>query len=190
MSVFTVLATSKVAAGVLAAGTLAVGGTGAAAVSGALPTQAQQTWVSAPPSPTPAWTLPPRHSPRCPSLPRATPTSRATAPTSWPRPTPQPRPVPRVRVPCPLTPPSLRSPPFRPLPQYPPSRPFRVSTARTPFPLFLLFPPWAATPSTPRQFRPAKAHWLVWTAAAAAVRAAGRGAHLWKSAPGKPAKRQ
>ncbi|MDQ0662672.1 hypothetical protein QFZ35_001170 [Arthrobacter ulcerisalmonis] len=43
MSVFTVLATSKVAAGVLAAGTLAVGGTGAAAVSGVLPTQAQQT---------------------------------------------------------------------------------------------------------------------------------------------------
>ncbi|WP_018760793.1 hypothetical protein [Arthrobacter sp. 135MFCol5.1] len=43
MSVFTVLATSKVAAGVLAAGTLAVGGTGAAAISGVLPTQAQQT---------------------------------------------------------------------------------------------------------------------------------------------------
>ncbi|HEY1156423.1 MAG TPA: protein tyrosine phosphatase [Arthrobacter sp.] len=43
MSVFTVLATSKVAAGVLAAGTLAVGGTGAAAVSGVLPAQAQQT---------------------------------------------------------------------------------------------------------------------------------------------------
>jgi len=43
MSLFTVLATSKVAAGVLAAGTLAVGGTGAAAVSGVLPTQAQQT---------------------------------------------------------------------------------------------------------------------------------------------------
>ena len=43
MSVFTVLATSKVAAGVLAAGTLTVGGTGAAAVSGVLPTQAQQT---------------------------------------------------------------------------------------------------------------------------------------------------
>lgn len=42
MSVFTVLATSKVAAGVLAAGTLAVGGTGAAAVSGVLPAQAQQ----------------------------------------------------------------------------------------------------------------------------------------------------
>ena len=35
MSLFTVLATSKVAAGVLAAGTIAVGGTGAAAVSGA-----------------------------------------------------------------------------------------------------------------------------------------------------------
>ena len=43
MSLFTVLATSKVAAGVLAAGTLAVGGTGAAAVSGVLPTEAQQT---------------------------------------------------------------------------------------------------------------------------------------------------
>ena len=43
MSLFTVLATSKVAAGVLAAGTLAVGGTGVAAVSGALPAEAQQT---------------------------------------------------------------------------------------------------------------------------------------------------
>ena len=42
MSLFTVLATSKVAAGVLAAGTLAVGGTGAAAASGVLPTEAQQ----------------------------------------------------------------------------------------------------------------------------------------------------
>jgi hypothetical protein len=43
MSLFTVLATSKVAAGVLAAGTIAVGGTGAAAVSGVLPAEAQQT---------------------------------------------------------------------------------------------------------------------------------------------------
>lgn len=43
MSLFTVLATSKAAAGVLAAGTIAVGGTGAAAVSGVLPVQAQQT---------------------------------------------------------------------------------------------------------------------------------------------------
>lgn len=43
MSFFTVLATSKVAAGVLAAGTLAVGGTGVAAASGVLPAQAQQT---------------------------------------------------------------------------------------------------------------------------------------------------
>ena len=43
MSLFTVLATSKVAAGVLAAGTLAVGGTGVAAVSGVLPADAQQT---------------------------------------------------------------------------------------------------------------------------------------------------
>ncbi|MFP5368528.1 MAG: protein tyrosine phosphatase, partial [Actinomycetes bacterium] len=43
MSLFTVLATSKVAAGVLAASTIAVGGTGAAAVSGVLPAEAQQT---------------------------------------------------------------------------------------------------------------------------------------------------
>jgi len=43
MSLFTVLATSKVAAGVLAAGTLAVGGTGVAAVAGALPADVQQT---------------------------------------------------------------------------------------------------------------------------------------------------
>ncbi|ELT42891.1 hypothetical protein [Arthrobacter nitrophenolicus] len=43
MSLFTVLASSKVAASVLAAGTLAVGGTGVAAVSGALPAEAQQT---------------------------------------------------------------------------------------------------------------------------------------------------
>lgn len=43
MSLFTVLATSKVAAGALAAGTLAVGGTGVAAVSGVLPADAQQT---------------------------------------------------------------------------------------------------------------------------------------------------
>ena len=43
MSLFTVLATSKVAAGVLAAGTLAVGGTGVAAATGALPAEAQQT---------------------------------------------------------------------------------------------------------------------------------------------------
>jgi hypothetical protein len=43
MSLFTVLATSKVADGFLAAGTLAVGGTGVAAASGVLPSDAQQT---------------------------------------------------------------------------------------------------------------------------------------------------
>ncbi|WP_426997231.1 protein tyrosine phosphatase [Pseudarthrobacter sp. N5] len=43
MSLFTVFATSKVAAGVLAAGTLAVGGTGVAAVAGALPADVQQS---------------------------------------------------------------------------------------------------------------------------------------------------
>jgi hypothetical protein len=40
---FTVFATSKVAASVLAAGTLAVGGTGAAAFAGALPSDVQQS---------------------------------------------------------------------------------------------------------------------------------------------------
>jgi hypothetical protein len=43
MSLFTVFATSKVAASVLAAGTLAVGGTGAAAFAGALPSDVQQS---------------------------------------------------------------------------------------------------------------------------------------------------
>jgi len=43
MSFFTVLATSKVAAGVLAAGAVAAGGTGVAAFNGALPTGFQQT---------------------------------------------------------------------------------------------------------------------------------------------------
>jgi len=43
MSFFTVLATSKVAAGALAAGTLAIGGTGAAAYAGALPSDVQQS---------------------------------------------------------------------------------------------------------------------------------------------------
>ena len=43
MSLFTVLATSKVAAGVLAAGAVAAGGTGVAAFNGALPTEIQQT---------------------------------------------------------------------------------------------------------------------------------------------------
>lgn len=43
MSLFTVFATSKVAAGALAAGALAVGGTGAAAYAGALPTAVQQS---------------------------------------------------------------------------------------------------------------------------------------------------
>jgi hypothetical protein len=43
MSLFTVFATSKVAAGVLAAGTLAAGGTGAAAFAGALPSDVQQS---------------------------------------------------------------------------------------------------------------------------------------------------
>lgn len=43
MSLFTVFATSKVAASALAAGTLAVGGTGAAAFAGALPTDVQQS---------------------------------------------------------------------------------------------------------------------------------------------------
>ena len=42
MSLFTVFATSKIAASVLAAGTLAVGGTGAAAYAGALPSDVQQ----------------------------------------------------------------------------------------------------------------------------------------------------
>ncbi|NQD90475.1 hypothetical protein HP499_22070, partial [Paenarthrobacter sp. CM16] len=42
MSLFTVLATSKVAAGVLAAGAVAAGGTGVAAFNGALPTGIQQ----------------------------------------------------------------------------------------------------------------------------------------------------
>ncbi|MFJ6028069.1 protein tyrosine phosphatase [Pseudarthrobacter sp. NPDC092424] len=56
MSFFTVLATSKVAAGVLAAGTLAAGGTGVAAASGVLPGQAQQTAheVFGAPAPKPA----------------------------------------------------------------------------------------------------------------------------------------
>ncbi|MCF3140583.1 hypothetical protein LRQ04_15110 [Paenarthrobacter sp. AR 02] len=43
MSLFTVLATSKVAAGVLAAGAVAAGGTGVAAFNGALPHGFQQT---------------------------------------------------------------------------------------------------------------------------------------------------
>lgn len=43
MSLFTVFASSKVAASVLAAGTLAVGGTGAAAFAGALPSDVQQS---------------------------------------------------------------------------------------------------------------------------------------------------
>lgn len=43
MSLFTVFATSKVAASALAAGTLAVGGTGAAAFAGALPSDVQQS---------------------------------------------------------------------------------------------------------------------------------------------------
>ncbi len=43
MSFFTVLATSKVAAGVLAAGAVAAGGTGVAAFNGVLPTEFQQT---------------------------------------------------------------------------------------------------------------------------------------------------
>ena len=42
MSLFTVLATSKVAAGVLAAGAVAAGGTGVAAFNGALPADLQQ----------------------------------------------------------------------------------------------------------------------------------------------------
>lgn len=43
MSLFTVFATSKIAASALAAGTLAVGGTGAAAFAGALPADVQQS---------------------------------------------------------------------------------------------------------------------------------------------------
>ncbi|MDV8148770.1 protein tyrosine phosphatase [Arthrobacter sp. B10-11] len=43
MSLFTIFATSKVAASALAAGTLAVGGTGAAAFAGALPSDIQQS---------------------------------------------------------------------------------------------------------------------------------------------------
>ncbi len=43
MSLFTILATSKVAAGVLAAGAVAAGGTGVAAFNGALPTGIQQS---------------------------------------------------------------------------------------------------------------------------------------------------
>ena len=43
MSLFTVIATSKIAASAIAAGTLAVGGTGAAAFAGALPTDIQQS---------------------------------------------------------------------------------------------------------------------------------------------------
>ncbi|MEK0156171.1 protein tyrosine phosphatase [Arthrobacter oryzae] len=43
MSLFTIFATSKVAASALAAGTLAVGGTGAAAFAGALPADVQQS---------------------------------------------------------------------------------------------------------------------------------------------------
>jgi len=43
MSLFTVLATSKIAAGVLATGAVAVGGTGVAAFNGALPTEIQQS---------------------------------------------------------------------------------------------------------------------------------------------------
>lgn len=43
MSLFTVFATSKVAASALAAGALAVGGTGAAAYAGALPSDVQQS---------------------------------------------------------------------------------------------------------------------------------------------------
>ncbi len=42
MSLFSVLATSKVAAGVLAAGAVAAGGTGVAAFNGALPADLQQ----------------------------------------------------------------------------------------------------------------------------------------------------
>ncbi|BAS11335.1 hypothetical protein AHiyo4_47570 [Arthrobacter sp. Hiyo4] len=59
MSLFTVLATSKIAAGVLAAGTLAVGGTGVAAVSGALPADAQQTAHELLGAPAPSWPLTP-----------------------------------------------------------------------------------------------------------------------------------
>lgn len=43
MSLFTVLATSKIAAGVLAAGAVAVGGTGVAAFNGALPNDMQKS---------------------------------------------------------------------------------------------------------------------------------------------------
>ena len=43
MSLFTVLATSKLAAGVLAAGVITVGGTGVAAYAGALPSEVQRT---------------------------------------------------------------------------------------------------------------------------------------------------
>lgn len=43
MSLFSVLATSKVAAGVLAAGAVAVGGTGVAAFNGVLPSDVQQS---------------------------------------------------------------------------------------------------------------------------------------------------
>ncbi|BAS15481.1 hypothetical protein AHiyo8_37840 [Arthrobacter sp. Hiyo8] len=43
MSLFTVLATSKIAAGVLAAGAVAVGGTGVAAFNGALPNDLQKS---------------------------------------------------------------------------------------------------------------------------------------------------
>jgi hypothetical protein len=43
MSLFTVFASSKIAASALAAGTLAVGGTGAAAFAGALPADVQQS---------------------------------------------------------------------------------------------------------------------------------------------------
>ncbi|MDR6506921.1 protein tyrosine phosphatase [Arthrobacter oryzae] len=43
MSLFTVFATSKIAASALAAGALAVGGTGAAAYAGALPSDVQQS---------------------------------------------------------------------------------------------------------------------------------------------------
>jgi hypothetical protein len=43
MSLFTVFATSKIAASALAAGALAVGGTGAAAFAGALPSDVQQS---------------------------------------------------------------------------------------------------------------------------------------------------
>jgi hypothetical protein len=101
LSVFTVLATSKFAAGALAAGVLTVGGTGVAAYAGALPAEVQLTAheLIGAPAPTAALVVPviaPEPSPT------ATPTPAPTSP-STPSPTDIPS-APVVAAPAPVVP--------------------------------------------------------------------------------------